>query len=452
MRRPWTRSATPAEDEPVTAGPAALAPPLDELARLEAEEARAYPRRRRMLMSWVALVLLLIGIPQAADGFGDLSTAAAIVRVGLNLAVLGSVLWLLWSGFVTPGGEPRWPQPWAVTLLLISGGLLATIEDEALIVPMGIAMAAGTRLPLRIALGVVVACTGLTFAQYAGDFGNGFGAALGVVGSGVGTVLGRRQSLLVHEARSQRLALARGAVADERLRIGRDMHDLLGHTLLAITVKSELARQLVRADPDRATQEIAEVEQTARRALAEVRETVAGYRAPRLIEEVDAATRIARASGVAVVADVGDLEGLPREVEAALGWAVREGVSNVLRHAAARRVQLRVAVGDREAALEVVDDGRGPGAEGEPGSGLAGLRERIAALDGAVTTGVAATGGFRLLVRVPLLPDARADPPAGGEADAAPAASGTATRDLAGRLPSAVRRIRPTAGRTDPCA
>ncbi|EHN12168.1 putative two-component system sensor kinase [Patulibacter medicamentivorans] len=448
MRMPWTMSATPARAaSPIAAAPVA---PLDELAQLEADEARAYPRRRRILMSWVAVVLLLIGIPQAADGFGDLATASAILRVSLNVAVIGSVLWLLWSGFVSPDGEPRWPQPSVVTVLLVSGGLLASIEDEALIVPMGIAMAAGTRLPPRVALGVVVACTGLTFAQYAGDFGNGFGAALGVVGSGVGTVLGRRQSLLVHEARSQRLALARGAVADERLRIGRDMHDLLGHTLLAITVKSELARQLVHADPDRATQEIAEVEQTARRALAEVRETVAGYRAPRLIEEVDAATRVARAGGVAVVADVADLEGLPRDVEAALGWAVREGVSNALRHAAARRIHVRVAVGDREAALEVVDDGRGPTADAAPGSGLAGLRERIAALDGAVTTGVGTTGGFRLVVRVPLLPGGPDRGPDDGTGDGG--AREPARRDLAGRLPAAVRRVRPTTIQTDPCA
>jgi two-component system sensor histidine kinase DesK len=409
-------------DPEACAAPAAtllLGASLEELERLERQESGDHRRRRVAVMGWVGFVLVVVGLPQAVDASAGCDLLGAVLRIGLTVAVIGIVLWLLWDAFGPPGGEPPLPPLGPTAALLLAGGWLATIEAKALVVPMGIAMAAGTRLPPRAALAIVLGCVGLTFALYGDDVGDAAGSSLGVVGSGVGTIVGRRQSLLVHRARAQRLALARGAVVDERLRIARDLHDLLGHTLLAITVKSELARQLVPVDPERARREIADVEDTARRALAEVRETVAGYRAPRLIEELDAATALARADGVELVADVGDLEGLPREVEAALGWALREAVSNVLRHAAAGRATVRIATDDRDAVLEVVDDGRGPAAGTRPageggGSGLPGVRERVAALDGEVVAGAAPeTGGFRLAVRVPLVVT-RAGAPADG--------------------------------------
>lgn len=377
---------------------------VDSVAELEASEAQGYARRRRGVVLWVGMVTLLIAIPELLAGADGTTLLGTLGLVALNVGFLAVLLRLIWRGFVRPSDEPRYPDAWEIAAIVGLGGSLVLVEAEALIVPMGIAMFAGVRLPLRIAVAVMVGCLGITVVTFAGDAGSVFGASLGVLGSGAGTILGRRQSLMVHEARSQRLALARGAVAEERLRIGRDLHDLLGHTLLAITVKSELAGQLLDADPERARREIAEVEQTARAALDEVRETVAGYRAPRLIEEVDAATRMARAGGVEVVADVDDLEGLPRETEAALGWAVREGISNVLRHAGARRVTVAVAVGDDEVVLDVRDDGRGPVADGTPGSGLAGLRERVAALDGQLSVGPAPDRGFRMTVRIPLAP------------------------------------------------
>lgn len=417
---------------------------VDSLAELEASEAQGYTRRRRGAVLWVGIVTLLVAVPELLDSADRTTTLGVLGLIALNLGFVVVLLRLIWRGFARPRDEPRFPDAWEIAAIVGLGGLLVLVEDQVLIVPMGLVMFAGVRLPLRIAVAVTIACLGITMVEFSGDLGSALGASLGVIGSGVGTIFGRRQSLMVHEARSQRLALARGAVAEERLRIGRDLHDLLGHTLLAITVKSELAGQLLDADPERARREIAEVEQTAREALDEVRETVAGYRAPRLIEEVDAATRMARSGGVTVVADVDDLEGLPRDTEAALGWAVREGISNVLRHAGAERVTVAVAVGDDEVVLDLRDDGRGPIADGPPGSGLAGLHERVAALDGQLTVGPAPGRGFRMTVRIPLATTAGPS-----DDDAGPPPSRT---DLAGRPVVDRRRGFGSAGRPRPAS
>ena len=187
------------------------------------------------------------------------------------------------------------------------------------------------------------------------------------------------------EARAE---IARLASEGERARIARDLHDLLGHSLTAITVKSELARRL---DGDAARREIASVEQLSRQALAEVRAAVSGYRDVTLAGELARGRELLRASGIE--ADVPTaIDSLGADRQELFGWAVREGLTNVVRHARATRCTVSVSA----SAVEISDDGIGGPADF--GSGLAGLRERAAALGGSVSAGPVSPRGWRLRV------------------------------------------------------
>jgi two-component system sensor histidine kinase DesK len=201
-----------------------------------------------------------------------------------------------------------------------------------------------------------------------------------VIGA-VGIVDGERERTQARLRRANE-EIERLATIAERERIARDLHDLLGHTLSVIVLKSELARRLVRSDPDRAEQEVREVEQTARTALGEVRSAVAGYRANGLDAELVNAQRALSVADVNVETAV-DLPVLPAEHEAALALALREAVTNVVRHADARNTTIHADATPDEVRLEICDDGRG--ATGPDGSGLAGMRERVTALGGHVT-------------------------------------------------------------------
>jgi len=186
--------------------------------------------------------------------------------------------------------------------------------------------------------------------------------------------------------------IERLATIAERERIARDLHDLLGHTLSVIVLKSELAGRLVRSDPDRAEQEVREVEHTARTALAEVRSAVAGYRAKGLGVELVNARQALSAAGVDLQATI-DLPVLPAEHEAALALALREAVTNVVRHADAHHTTIHADATRAEVTIKVCDDGRGT--SGPDGSGLTGMRERITALGGHVTRHTGPSGGER---------------------------------------------------------
>jgi two-component system sensor histidine kinase DesK len=198
------------------------------------------------------------------------------------------------------------------------------------------------------------------------------------------------------EARDE---LARNAVAEERLRFARDLHDLLGHSLSLIALKSELAGRLAERDPARAREEMADVEAAARRALAEVRDAVSGYRQISVAQAVAEARSALSAAGIALKAPSG-VSALPAKVDAVLGWVVREATTNVLRHSRASTVTIRLDLDERAALLVVSDDGVGSTAP--PGAGLSGLSERVEGLGGRLESGPAGTHGFRLAAQVPL--------------------------------------------------
>jgi two-component system sensor histidine kinase DesK len=197
------------------------------------------------------------------------------------------------------------------------------------------------------------------------------------------------------ELRRTRDDLAVAAVAAERERIGRDLHDILGHSLTAITVKAGLARRLLGRDDVAAAAEIGDVERLAREALADVRATASGFREVSLATELAVAGNVLRAAGIAaqLPAAVDDVDPSARVL---FGYVVREAVTNVVRHAQARTCT--ITVGPRS--VEVVDDGtRGIAT---PGNGLSGLAERVRAAGGTLTAGPRPGGGFAVLATVPV--------------------------------------------------
>jgi two-component system sensor histidine kinase DesK len=206
------------------------------------------------------------------------------------------------------------------------------------------------------------------------------------------------------ELAAMREEVATLAAERERMRIARDLHDLLGHSLTTVTVKAALAARLFEQDPARARAEIAEVEVLARESLADVRAAVAGYRDVRLATELATAREVLEAAGIDAQLP-GVVEGMSPEVGRLFGWVVREGVTNVVRHSQARSVRITLdATG-----IEIVDDGSGCArtagqlATTDAGNGLAGLAERADALGGRLVAGPVdgSAAGFRLRVEVP---------------------------------------------------
>ncbi|HLZ24290.1 MAG TPA: sensor histidine kinase, partial [Ktedonobacterales bacterium] len=276
---------------------------------------------------------------------------------------------------------------------------------------------AGVVLPERQATRVVLALTVASFAftrLYALDWNTTLGSVLSTLGGGMVTVGYGRLVTTVNELRAAREEVARLAVSEERLRIARNLHDLLGHSLSLITLKSELAVRLSRVEPERAAAEIQDVESIARQALQEMREAVSAYRQPTLASELSGARELLSAAGISLTyigAETSDIGLLPA-TEATLAWAVREGVTNVIRHSRAQHCTIRLSREADCARLEMRDDGHGASEAahgmassgmGRHGNGLAGLRERVAALGGSCEAkSCGEDGGFQLTVTLPL--------------------------------------------------
>jgi len=199
-----------------------------------------------------------------------------------------------------------------------------------------------------------------------------------------------------------RLKLAREEIEHlakvaERERIARDLHDLLGHTLSLVILKSELASKLSDRDPARARDEIRDVERIAREALAEVRAAVIGYRSGGLQAELQHARNALASAGAAFACEPPKVQ-LPPAHEAVLCLALREAVTNIVRHAGARNVRASVDVVNEVCTLTISDDGRGGNAPF--GSGLSGMRERVEVLGGSLTRD--GRRGTTLTVTLPL--------------------------------------------------
>ncbi|WP_030620567.1 sensor histidine kinase [Streptomyces fulvoviolaceus] len=203
----------------------------------------------------------------------------------------------------------------------------------------------------------------------------------------------------VFELDAARETRARLAVAEERLRFGRDLHDVIGRNLAVIALKSELAVQLTRRGRKEAVEQMVEVQRIARESQREVRDVVRGYR------EADLGVELTGAQGVLTAAGIdcevtGEAVGLPLDVQSALGWVVREATTNVLRHGDAKRCTVAVRVSAGRVVLTVENDGASR-STGVSGSGLTGLRERLSAVDGTLEAGRLTEGVFRLVAEIP---------------------------------------------------
>jgi two-component system sensor histidine kinase DesK len=214
--------------------------------------------------------------------------------------------------------------------------------------------------------------------------------------SAVYTAYTHHQQALVRRSGSEIMRLATLA---ERERIGRDLHDLLGHILSVVALKSELARKLIDRDIDAARTEISEVERVARDALSQVRNAVSGIRNTALSAELVAATALLEAQGVRVKCETEHVK-LPHERETALALSLREATTNIRRHSGASGVTIRVKQESTAVVVEVADDGRG--GRIVPGNGLNGMRERLDSVGGSLSVTPNKDGGTLLRATVPV--------------------------------------------------
>ncbi|MEU2611156.1 sensor histidine kinase [Micromonospora sp. NPDC007271] len=300
--------------------------------------------------------------------------ACQAIPAGRAWAALAGMVGLGLAGIPGTGGD------WLTTLVFVAAAAvfllpnrqaLAVVALAALTPPVAAALVPGWEAEGTVVFAVLLA----SFAMF-----------------GVSRLAQRNAELQAAQQEIRRLA-----VAEERARTARDLHDILGHSLTVVAVKAELAGRLLELDPARAATEIADVERLARQALADVRGTVGAYRGVRLAAELAGARSALAAAGI--VAELPETAPqLPAERDELFGWTVREGVTNVVRHSGARHCEIRV---DR-CAVEVSDDGRGPvGEPGAAGHGLVGLRERARRLEATVTVGRRSDGrGFLLRVAV----------------------------------------------------
>jgi two-component system, NarL family, sensor histidine kinase DesK len=330
----------------------------------------------------------------------NLPTPEVVAGIGL---LLGSAL--VWTWFWTriiAGPDRRF-----VIVALVANGALLGIFTLRTPTNYGslfvyVAVMAGAAFPWRVsvplAIAVAAVSAGIDLVRGIGPLG-ATGTVINDLICGGIAVVGRLLVGANLELAAARERIARLAVDEERLRFARDLHDLLGHSLSVIALKSELAGRLLTSAPDKAAGEVADIEAVSREALREVREAVAGYRLPRLSAELAGAQEALSAAGIESRVQWEEATLTPR-VEAVLAWAVREGATNVIRHSQAKRCSIRVASEDATASVEIVDDGRG--GKPEPGNGLLGLKERVAQLDGRLEAGPLPHEGFRLRVRVPL--------------------------------------------------
>ncbi|SDL23800.1 sensor histidine kinase [Nonomuraea jiangxiensis] len=396
--------------------------------------------------------LLLLGWP-LWSWFGTAPGAGVVVWV-LAAVALFAVCWLniMWRTFSV--GKP---STWAlIGLPVTAAALLPALGPPwayvSFVFVVSTLAAALTGAAFAAATAATVVVEVVALVAQGVSFGGIWWVPIAVVAQATAVHSMLRMGILLARLDAARAEVAQLAVENERLRFARDLHDILGHTLTTITIRSQLAARLAHTDPDRAAREMTDVERSARQALDEVRHAVSGYRAPALSEELDKAARGLRLAGIEL--EVSPADGpIPAAAETLLAWAVREATTNVLRHSRARRCWIDLRVDATAATLEVRDDGSpATGADGgppagetqdglpavggtqdglpglgrsaggtqdgpsglgrsvggawdggqRPGSGLTGLAERLTQAGGRLEVGRPPGGGYRLYARVPL--------------------------------------------------
>lgn len=356
------------------------------------------------LAQWAVLLLIAayFSFPAARvlSTQAPLNAAAALVALALLAALQFRHTWLGLRAVPAAG--------WSHTLLwqALLSYLPAYLADDAWLgVPSF--LAASALVMLRAPRGwLVFAAVVLAEVPYAALFYSGVGdlayACLTTAVTALVVFGFIRMAALVLEVHRLRASLAQRAVDTERLRFARDLHDVLGYTLAAIVLKGELAGAMVYTRTEDAERELHEIVTLARDGHREIREVVSGYRTASLSLELSGVTTVLTAAGIDCVVDVGRLDMLPAEISGPLAYALRESATNVLRHSGASRCEITLRATDDGVDLAVVNDGVPGDAAGPPGSGLAGLRERVAVVAGRLRAGPLPDGRFELAIHMPL--------------------------------------------------
>jgi len=392
-----------AGDEPMESatlpGPPAPAgdrpPGPDRCGPEEMRKRRVTGRRRWYGGASVGLIYLLIAMVQTATGGGSVGGIVLFEVLAVCFAavyVLAPIRVAAGSAFAAVSGGA--PAKLGVLLLMVSITIpmmaVAGVGVTGFWIYIGVVAAILFRLPAALSIAVMLAAAMLVVWGVAGE-GLPWELAVTLVALSLWMAGFAGNIRLTVELRTTREELARAAVAAERARIGRDLHDILGHSLTAIAVKSGLARRLAPQDADRAAAEIADVERLAREALADVRATAAGYRDVSLAAELAVARSVLEAAGIRaeLPTAVDDVSAAGRDV---FGYVVREAVTNMVRHSAATLCVIELT----PVSVDIRDNGTGSAVASGHGAGLRGLSERLAAAGGTLTAGRMADGGFRV--------------------------------------------------------
>ena len=321
-------------------------------------------RPRVIALTFASLVLFLVLYQRAWFGSRARLAFNTIGIAALGLAIIpvnSSWSYVIYAGSLIPFCARGWRAAWWITLLLVAF--------------YGVAMASGYFTPL-----LTLSCIATT-------------AIIALLNGVMRTNAEHDAELRLSQDEVRRLA-----ITAERERIGRDLHDLLGHTLSLVVIKSELARRLIERDPTSAARELADIERVARQSLIEVREAVTGMRAVALAGELASARLMLESDNIRFAVE-GSQTRVGPDAESALAMGLREAVTNVHRHAQATRVDVNLVARDGTVELSVHDNGRGGIAS--RGNGLAGMEERLAALGGSLTLTSEPGRGTVLRMRVP---------------------------------------------------
>jgi two-component system sensor histidine kinase DesK len=421
-------------------------------------------RRRVKMVAWSSVWLLVLAQP--AHEISEGLDRPAALAVALLVAFVGLYLTLVWVATDPNRGLPIKAALLApLTAIALAGTMAFHQSWEFLFFFLSAAVACVfTGRPAVFGIAAVAIVDAVVVTRPSVTNHDSAPQVVGVFMAGLVVMFILRMLRLIAELNAAREDLARLAVADERLRFARDLHDLLGHTLSLIAVKSEAVRRLVGHDTEAAVRESSDIEMVSRQALVEIREAVTNYRERSLEAELEGARVALSAAGIEARIHR-PAERLPDTVESVLGWTVREGVTNVVRHSRGRHCDIDLRRTNGNAVLEIRDDGAGgfgsasadggafaegdgSFAEGDAafaegggagdggvvedgggadavaapsgagigaggrgdrggGSGLRGLAERLAAANGRMEAGRQPGGGFRLAVSVPVDPDER---------------------------------------------
>jgi len=328
----------------------------------------------------------------------------------LPLAIVASVIQLRHSIAAAQGIRPRYWMGTLLLLVVIAYAPLPWFKDQAVTIQWFVIASFAMLLPARVAVVTSIVggvALGIWYAAVTQGPGSGFGqlawafsywVALLFLG-GAGLYGATRLVRLVDQLRDARADLAELAIGRERLRISRDLHDLLGQSLSAVSLKGDLAIGLLaRQDVPRAVGEIESLVTVARSALHDLRDIA--HREPpiALSSEIQRAADLLASTGTETRVDIA-VDDLPPAVDELFAWALREGVTNVLRHSAATACAISIGRQDGIVRLEIVNDGAMPSVAG--GNGLSGLAARAAALSGSAHARAIGDGRFRLRVDVP---------------------------------------------------